>query len=105
MKSNYNITCYADLEKEEIRVRKRIAKLAPEIQIKLKQLPEEIVAFGITRMIKHIVSRGVFQSMASIIKAVKSYFFDKEKENTSEKGSKNVFVDIIENAIRKGFER
>jgi hypothetical protein len=105
MKNKYNITCYADLEREEIRARKRIIKLETELHVRIKQLPEEVVKIGITKMITGIISGNAFQSAISIFQSVKSYFFDKEKETSAGKGFKDIIVDIFQGAIRKGFEK
>ena len=103
MKNNYNITCYSDLEREEIRVRKRIMKLETEIKGRFKTLPEDMITAGITKMITGIVSGSVFQSAISIFRSVKSYFFDKDKDSSSKKGFKDIILEAFEGAINKGF--
>ncbi len=105
MKNNCNITSYADLEREEIRVRKRIIKLETEIKGRFKTLPEDIITAGITKIVTSIVSGSLFQSAVSIFKSVKSYFFDKEKEPSSKKGFKEIILEVLQGAIHNGFEK
>lgn len=95
MKNNA-IRCYADLEYEEIRVRKRIKKQEVEIRARLKQLPQEIVTIGITKALTAIVSGKIVESGKSILKSVVNYFF-KKAENQSEGGG---FKSMIANAIK-----
>jgi hypothetical protein len=77
MKNNYNITCYADLEREEIRVRKRIKRQEVELQERIKRLPEEVITIGITKAITGIISGNLMKTASSVFKGVVSYFFGK----------------------------
>lgn len=104
MKSKYNIHLYSDLEREEIRVKKRIQKSEIEIKEHLKNLPQEIVTTGITKAISGIISGNLFRSVGSIFRSVKSYFLDK-REDSSSKGFKSILFEIFENIIRNGFQK
>lgn len=96
MKTNYNINGFADLEREEIRVRKRIKKQEEALKIKLQTLPEEIVTTGITKIVVGILSGDIFKSAVSIIKTVGSLFSGKEDESSSGKS----IIDLIKNVIK-----
>ncbi len=97
MKNNYTITSFADLEREEIRVKKRIKKQEEELKQKLQTLPEEIVTAGVTKIITGILNGDIFRSAVSVIKTVSS-IFSRDKEKTSDTG--NGFVDIIKTIIK-----
>lgn len=96
MKTNYNINGFADLEREEIRVRKRIKKQEEALKIKLQTLPEEIVTTGVTKIVIGILNGDIFKSVASIIKTVGTIFSSKEEGSSS---GKNI-VDLIKNVIK-----
>lgn len=104
---NYNITCYADLEREEKRVRSRIRKQEEEILIRVKRLPEEILIAGITKMVSNIMNGNIVNSGMSILKSVGSYFFNKDKERPNEenknKGFKGFIFDILKGIFNKNF--
>ena len=97
MKNNYTITCFADLEREEIRTKKRIKKQEEELKLKLQTLPEEIVTAGVTKIITGIINGDIFRSAVSIIKTVGSVFSG-GKEKASGTGSS--FTDIIKTIIK-----
>jgi hypothetical protein len=98
MKSNYTISCYADLEREELRVKKRLKKQEETLKLKLKTLPEEIVTTGITRLVTGLINGNIFKSIGSIIKVVVSAFSNK-KEGEEEKSGTG-FMDIVKAVIK-----
>jgi len=97
MKNN-TITCYADLEREELRVRKRIKKHEAELQERIKKLPEEIITVGVTKTITGLISGNFMKTMGSVFKGVVSYFFGK-----SEKGGlfKTIFAEAVDKFSNK----
>lgn len=98
MKMNNSITCYADLDREEARARKRIRRQEEALKEKLKSLPEEIVAAGTTKIVAGILNGSVIKTAISIIKSLGSVFTrDKDKESDS----KNHLFDIIKNVIKQ----
>lgn len=96
MKNNYTITCYADLEREETRVRKRLKKQEETLKLKLKTLPEEIVTAGITKIVTGIINGNIFKTLGSIIKVVVSAFSAKKEGE----GSGSGFMDIVKAVIK-----
>ncbi len=96
MKSNYMITTYADLEREELRVKKRLQKQEEVLKEKLKTLPEEIVTAGVTKIVTGLISGNIFKSIGSILKVVVSAFSNKKEEGASSGG----FMDIIKTVIK-----
>ncbi len=101
MKNRYTITCYADLEREERCAKARIEKLEMEIQTRIKKLPEEVVKIGVAKLITGIVSGNMFQSAMSVFKYVRSYFFNKDKDDSEGKSFKDIIMDVLENVFRK----
>jgi hypothetical protein len=99
MKSNYTINCYADLEREEIRVRKRLKKQEEDLKLKLKTLPEEIVTTGITRLVTGLISGNIFKSIGSILKVVVSAFSGKKDEEKSGSGFMDIVKALIKNKV------
>ena len=83
MKTNYMINGFADLEREEIRVKRRLKKQEEAIKIKLKTLPEEIVTTGITKIVAGILNGDIFKSAVSIFKTVGSVLSGNKDENSS----------------------
>jgi hypothetical protein len=105
---NYNITCYADLEREEKRVRMRIRKQEEEILVRVKKLPEEIVVSAITKVISSIINGDAVKSGMSVFRSIRSYFGNKENEPGSNSESKNtsfksIALDIIKKVFNKNF--
>jgi hypothetical protein len=96
MNSNYNITSYADLEKEEIRVTKRIKKQEELIKLQLKSLPEEIITTGISKIVSGILNGDIFKFAFSVIKTVRSVFSDIKREQTKSDG----LISLIKNIIK-----
>jgi len=94
MRTN-TITCFTDLDREEIRVRKRLKKQEETIKQKLKTLPEEIVTAGVTKVVSGILSGDIFKSAVSIVKTVGSVISGKKNE-----GSGHGILNIIKNIIK-----
>ena len=82
MMKNNNINGFADLEREEIRVKRRLKKQEEVIKIKLKTLPEEIVTTGITKIVTGILSGDIFKSAVSIFKTVGSVLTGSKDEDS-----------------------
>ena len=100
MKNNTTITCYADLEREELRVRKRLKKQEAELQQRIKRLPEEIVTIGVTKAITGVISGNFMKTATSIFRNVVSYFFGK-RENSGGGFFKKIFADVVQNFSEK----
>ena len=105
MKSNYTIQNYSDLEREEIRVKRRLKKQEELIKVKLKTLPEEVVTAGITRVITGILSGDLFRSAGSVISMVKSFFKSKQEESDNSTGSGGGLMDILKTVIKDKFSK
>lgn len=65
-KSKLSITNLAELEREEIRVRKRLKKNEVELQNRVKQLPEELIVTGLSRIIGGIAKGTVLNTLIKI---------------------------------------
>ena len=98
MKNNVIITSFADLDREEIRVRKRIKKQEEEIKLNLKTLPEEIVTTGITKIVTNILNGELFRSAISIIKTVGSAISG-NKEGSEKGGILNLIKTIVKDKL------
>jgi len=99
MKNN-SITCYADLEREELRVKKRIKKHEAELNIRLKKLPEEIVTMGVTKVITGMISGNLLKTGMNVFKGVVASFFKKREENGG--GIfKTIFSQVVEHFTGK----
>lgn len=98
MKNNVTITSFADLDREEIRVKKRIRKQEEEIKLKLKTLPEEIVTTGITKIVTNILNGELFKSATSIIKTVGNVISNK-KEGSQQGGILNIIKTIVKDQL------
>ena len=98
MTNNVIITSFADLDREEIRVRKRIKKQEEEIKLKLKTLPEEIITTGITKIVTNILNGELFRSAISIIKTVGSAISG-NKEGSEKGGILNLIKTIVEDRL------
>lgn len=97
MNNNYNINCFADLDREEIRVKKRIKKQEDDIKIKLQNLPEEIISAGISKAISGILSGTILKSAISVIKTVGSALIDSKNDESNSGGG---MMEIIKNFIK-----
>ena len=98
MKNNVTITSFADLDREEIRVKKRIRKQEEEIKLKLKTLPEEIITTGITKIVTNILNGELFKSATSIIKTVGNVISNK-KEGSQQGGILNIIKTIVKDQL------
>ena len=65
-KSKFTIHNLAELEREELRVRKRLKKNEIELQKRIKQLPEELIVTGLSRIISGIAKGTVLNSILKI---------------------------------------
>ena len=77
---NSNIQSYSDLEREEIRVRKRIKKQEELLKVRLNMLPEEIVKTGASKIVSSVLNGDIFKTAFSIIKTVTGTFSEIKKE-------------------------
>lgn len=102
MKNNTTITCFADLDREETRVKKRIKKQEEALKIKFKSLPEEIVTTGITKLVTGIINGDVVRSIISIVKTIGAVFTSSknDKEGTGN-GILNIIKTIVNDAVIK----
>jgi len=64
------ITNLAELEQEELRVRRRIKKHEAELMLRVKKLPEEIVTSAIIRLVSGILEGNVLKSVVNFAKKV-----------------------------------
>lgn len=80
MKTKYNINSYSDLENEERRIKKRLISQEEVLKIKLKTLPEELVASGITKLVTDILNGEALRSVISVVKVIGSSFLGKSNE-------------------------
>jgi hypothetical protein len=94
---NNNISRFADLDREEIRVKKRIRKQEEVIKLKMQTLPEEIISKGVSKVIASILSGDILKSAVSIIKTVGSSFINSKKEGATSGGG---IIDIIKTVIK-----
>jgi hypothetical protein len=97
MKNNTIITCFADLDREEIRVRKRIKKQEVAIKEKLQTLPEEIVTAGITKIVTSILNGDLFKSAVSIIKTIGTVLSGSKKESSGTNGG---IINLIKSIVK-----
>ncbi|MBC7694078.1 MAG: hypothetical protein H7141_01390 [Burkholderiales bacterium] len=91
------ITSFADLDREEIRVKKRVLKQEEEIKLKFKTLPEEIITTGVTKIISGTLNGDLFKSTFSIIKTVGKLLSGGKNDDSS---SGNGIMSIIKNIVR-----
>ena len=94
---NNNINRFVDLDREEIRVKKRIKKQEEVIKIKMQTLPEEIISKGVAKVISSILSGDIFKSAVSIIKTVGSSFSESKNDGSDSGGG---IIDIIKTVIK-----
>lgn len=97
MRTNHMITSFADLDREEIRVKKRVLKQEEEIKLKFKTLPEEIITTGVTKIISGTLNGDLFKSTFSIIKTVGKLLSGGKNDDSS---SGNGIMSIIKNIVR-----
>ncbi len=87
MNNKNQIMCFADLEIEEKKIKKRIKKQEELIKIAIQKLPEELVIVGITKIISSVINGNTFKSIGSIIKTIYSIFSESDKESTNSRNS------------------
>jgi hypothetical protein len=99
MNNTYNIVSYADLVREEVRVKKRIKKQEALIKDQLKILPEEIVTTGITKIFSGILSGNLFKSAFSIIKTVGTVVSEIKGEKSHSGGLMNMIKNLVKDKL------
>ena len=100
MKTNYTINGFSDLEREEIRVKKRLKKQEEAIKLQLKTLPEEIISTGITKIVTGILNGDIFKSAVSIVKTVGSVISGNNEGGSSFGGGiLNVIKKIVKDKL------
>ena len=103
-KINYSINTYADLEREEIRIKKRLKKQEDAIKLKLKTLPEEVITTDLTRIVTGILNGGLFKNVSPIFKLIKGFFKStKEEAHTETSETKSGLVEILTSVIKDRF--
>jgi hypothetical protein len=98
-----NISSYADLDREEIRIRKKLLKQEEEIRIQLKRLPEEVVIASVKKTFSGFFNGGFRDTGGRIIRSLISSFFEKKKEEGEEQedGIRSMVGNLIRNFINK----
>ena len=91
------ITRFADLDREEIRLKKRVKKHEEAIKLKFKTLPEEIITTGVTKIISGTLNGSLFKSTFSIIKTVGKLLSGGKSDDTN---SGSGIMSIIKNIVR-----
>lgn len=104
-KINYSINSYADLDREELRVKKRLKKQEELIRLQLKTLPEEVVTAGISRLINGILSGNLFQQAGSVVNMVKGLFQKKKDKADEEDAEGGGLMDILKSVLKTKFSR
>lgn len=104
-KSNYSINSYADLDREELRVKKRLKKQEELIRLQLKTLPEEVVTAGISRLINGILSGNLFQQAGTVVSLVKGLFQKKKDKADEEDAEGGGLMDILKSVLKTKFSR
>ena len=97
MKTNYTITEFSDLEREEIRIKRRLKKQEEVLKFKLKTLPEEVVTTGVTKVVAGILNGNLFKSAVSIAKTVGAVISENKNDNSSFGGG---ILSIIKKIIK-----
>ncbi len=104
-KINYSINSYADLDREELRVKKRLKKQEELIKLQLKTLPEEVVTVGITKLINGILSGNLFQQAGTVVSLVKGLFQKKTDKSGDEESEGGGLMDILKSVLKTKFSR
>ncbi len=104
-KINYSINSYADLDREELRVKKRLKKQEELIRLQLKTLPEEVVTTGITKLINGIVSGNLFQQAGTVVSLVKGLFQKKTHKAEEEESESGGLMDLLKSVVKSKFSR
>ena len=69
-RKDLNIRNIEDLEREELKVIKRIKRQEAELGERFKQLPEEVVTTGITRLVSTILEGSALKSLFNTVKKI-----------------------------------
>lgn len=104
-KINYSIKSFADLDREEQRVKKRLKKQEELIRLKLKTLPEEVVTTGITKVINGILSGNLFQYAGNVVGLVKGLFGKKSESREEEDSQGGGIVDLLKTVLKNKFAK
>jgi hypothetical protein len=104
-KTNYSINSYADLNREELRVKKRLKKQEELIKLQLKTLPEEIVTVGISKVISGILSGNLFQQAGTVVGLVKGLFQKKTESSEGEESQGGGIMDILKTVLKNKFSK
>lgn len=104
-KNNYSINSYADLTREELRVKKRLKKQEELIKLKLRTLPEEIVTTGITKVINGILSGNLFQYAGNVVSIVKGLFQKKDESSDEGASQGGGIMDILKTVLKNKFSK
>lgn len=98
---NSNIQSYSDLEREEIRVRRRIKKQEELLKVRLNMLPEEIVKTGASKIVSSVLNGDIFKTAFSIIKTVTGTFSEIKKEKNHSGGILNMIKNLVKDSLSK----
>ncbi|MDF2450164.1 MAG: hypothetical protein K0R26_2668 [Bacteroidota bacterium] len=98
MKSN-SISTYADLEREEIRIKLRLKTQEDAIKTQLKNLPEELLSAGIVKMIGGFLNGNFVNSAVSVIKFLSTFI----KGNKDASGTGGGILHLIKSIIKAKF--
>ena len=99
MNNNYNLVSYDDLDREEVRVKKRIKKQEELIKVKLQTLPEEIITTGVTKIVTGIISGNMLKSAFSMIKTVRSVVSEIKGEKSNSGGLMSMIKNLIKDKL------
>jgi hypothetical protein len=100
MENNYYIHSYDDLDREEIRVKKRLKVHEKALKEQFKTLPEEIVSVGTNKIISGVLNGDIFKSTVTIVKTIGSLIFSKDKDSSLNSS----IIDLLKEVFKKKFE-
>ncbi len=100
MKTKVMINNFSDLEREELRIKRRVKKQEESIKIQLKTLPEEIVTAGASKLITGVLSGNFLKTAVTIMKSVGSSLTG---NNDGETSSKSGFIGLIKSILKAKF--
>lgn len=69
-KKELNIRNTEDLEREERKVIKRIKRQEAELGERFRQLPEEVVTTGVTKIVSSLVEGSALRSLLNTVKKI-----------------------------------
>ena len=102
MKTINSITRFSDLDREELRVKRRLKKTEELMRIQLKTMPEEIITTGITKIITQITSGNLFRSTVSIIKNVGvALVGNNDNDSANNKSVLQILKNVIKDVVLK----